>query len=160
MAENRIIQIPWQILDPSELTAEEEQDLRMARTAREDAHAPYSNFAVGAAVRNANGVFIGWNVENAIYDVLHAEENAIGRIPKASRQKGIKRITVAGGPVGNSNFDEPISPCGACRQKVSELLLPGDNPAVIMGGVSGNIHRIAFRDLLPLGFFPESVVQG
>jgi cytidine deaminase len=153
----KLIQIPLEELNPEELSQPELDDLETALIARLHAHAPYSNFQVGAALRtNDDQVFAGWNVENIVYDGLHAEENAIGRINIESRQQGLKSVMIVGGLQG-SESEQPVTPCGACRQKLSEFLRPEDNPMVIMSGVRGKIIKVALRDLLPLGFSPESI---
>ncbi|MGL5831060.1 MAG: cytidine deaminase [Candidatus Altimarinota bacterium] len=149
--------IEYQDLAREELSQPELNDLETATLARLNAHAPYSNFKVGATIRtNDDQVFEGWNVENIVYDGLHAEENALGRIPTISREQGLKSIIVVGGP-HQTDSEEIVTPCGACRQKLLEFIRVEDNPSVIMGGIRGRIIKVNLRDLLPFGFSPESI---
>ena len=89
---------------------------RAARAAAEKAYAPYSGFRVGAAVLAASGkVFSGCNVENASYGLCNcAERTAIFNAVAAGEQ--VLRAVVVYTPTAN-----PTSPCGACRQVISEF---------------------------------------
>ena len=90
-----------------------------ALRARRHAHAPYSRFAVGAAVRSASGaIFAGCNVENAAYPSgVCAETAAIAAMVYAGERE-IADILVLG------QGDEPLTPCGACRQRILEFATP------------------------------------
>lgn len=146
--------IRWEVLDRDELTEEEGYDLEVATRAREQAYAPYSRFRVGAALRmNDGNVFPGSNAENIIYHVHHAEANAIGRIPRASRATGLRRMTTCGALEGEDS-EEPVAPCGMCRQDALEIIRPEDEPVIIMAGTRGQIVRMKLRSLLPFGFYP------
>ena len=87
-----------------------------AFAAMENAYAPYSRFRVGAAVRTSSGQIIaGCNVENAAYgEALCAERVAIAAAV-AQGMKEFEEIAIA------SELDEPASPCGSCRQTMSEF---------------------------------------
>ncbi|MEM8741251.1 MAG: cytidine deaminase [Pseudomonadota bacterium] len=89
-----------------------------ARAVRERAYAPYSGFKVGAAIRTAQGIFVGCNVENAAYPQgTCAEAGAIAAMVAAGAQR-IEAVAVyAEGPM-------PIAPCGGCRQKLAEFAGP------------------------------------
>src|SRR5580765_2943933 len=102
-----------------------------ARAARENAHAPFSNFKVGAALRSKSGkIFTGCNVENASYGLtICAERNAIFAAVAASKRKP-EIIAVA---VLNHR-GVPCSPCGACRQVIAEF---GPNATVSYLGAKG-----------------------
>jgi cytidine deaminase len=94
-----------------------EEDLVAAACAvRENAHAPYSRFKVGAAVRAASGkVYVGCNVENVAYpEGTCAEAGAIAAMVAA----GEKRLT---GVVVIADSPSPVPPCGGCRQKLAEF---------------------------------------
>ena len=93
--------------------------LQVARAAREKAHAPYSNFKVGAAVRAESGqVYGGCNGENAAYpEGICAEASAIAAMVLAGESK-IAEVLVVG------VSDEPVTPCGGCRQKIREFASP------------------------------------
>lgn len=120
-----------------------------ATTARSNAYAPYSGFAVGAAILDENGkVHAGCNVENAAYPQSQcAEATAIGAMIVA----GGKRITAIAiaGPEGGA----PCTPCGGCRQRIREFASP-DTPVVITAG-GKIITRHTLAELLPESFGPE-----
>ncbi|GAB4212189.1 MAG: cytidine deaminase [Rhodoferax sp.] len=90
-----------------------------ARAARLRAYAPYSGFAVGAAVLDAQGrIHAGCNVENAAYpEGLCAEAAALAAMVLAGAQRAHALVVVADTPAGAAW----ISPCGGCRQKLAEL---------------------------------------
>ncbi|MFK7754547.1 MAG: cytidine deaminase [Sedimentitalea sp.] len=91
--------------------------LRAAALAvRENAHAPYSGFKVGAAIRAASGaVYQGCNVENVAYpEGTCAEAGAIAAMVAAGETKLAEVYVVAGSP-------SPVPPCGGCRQKLAEF---------------------------------------
>ena len=90
--------------------------LAAAVAARANAYAPYSNFAVGAAIRTASGrVFAAANVENASYPVgTCAEVGAIAAMVAAGERR-IAAVLVLGGG------ERPLTPCGACRQCLAEF---------------------------------------
>ena len=91
--------------------------LKEAATAvRENAHAPYSNFKVGAAVRTASGaVYVGCNVENVAYpEGTCAEAGAIAAMVAAGETVLSEVYVIAGSPT-------PVPPCGGCRQKLAEF---------------------------------------
>ena len=117
--------------------------VRAALDVRKRAYAPYSKFKVGAALRSDCGaIFVGCNVENISYGLTNcAERVAIGN-------------AVAGGSIRFSaiaivaDTADPIAPCGACRQVLSEF---GDL-VVVMSTVDGvRSDQATVRDLLPLG---------
>lgn len=87
-----------------------------ATRVRANAHAPYSKFAVGAALECADGtVFTGCNVENLSFGLtMCAERVAIGAAVAAG-QRDFRRIAVV------ADTDTPVSPCGACRQVLAEF---------------------------------------
>lgn len=106
---------------------------------RDRAHAPYSNFQVGAALLAVDGrIFVGCNVENLSYGLtICAERVAVGAAIAAGAKEFLAVAVVADTSV-------PISPCGACRQVLSEFGVP----VVIL---SNRNERIVFRleELLP-----------
>ncbi len=90
--------------------------LDQARAVRENAHAPYSNFKVGAALRSASGaVFTGCNVENVAYpEGTCAEAGAIAAMCAAGEYEIAEIAVIADSPT-------PVPPCGGCRQKIAEF---------------------------------------
>ncbi|MEY1556508.1 cytidine deaminase [Yoonia sp. R2331] len=87
-----------------------------ARAVRDNAHAPYSKFKVGAAIRTASGaVYRGCNVENVAYpEGTCAEAGAIAAMVAAGETKIAEVAVIADSP-------QPVSPCGGCRQKLAEF---------------------------------------
>jgi cytidine deaminase len=122
-----------------------------ATDVRQQAHAPYSGFAVGAAVLDAKGrVFLGCNVENASYGLsVCAERHAVA----AAVAAGAGRIEALAVVTGT---EPPSSPCGACRQVLVEF---GDF-TVILANTAG--ERIVTRvgELLPDAFTADSLRAG
>ena len=115
-----------------------------ARTAREHAHAPYSNFRVGAAVRAKSGrIFSGCNVENATYGLtLCAERVAIFKAISEG-ERGFDAVAVV------ADTDALTPPCGSCRQILWEFC--GD-AEVILANLSGKVERYRMSGLLPKPF--------
>ncbi len=122
-----------------------------ASEVRKKAHAPYSSFAVGAAVLDAEGrIHVGCNVENASYGLsVCAERHAVAAAVSASGQE-IEGLAVV------TDTSPPTSPCGACRQVLVEF---GDFP-VILANLQGERIVTSVGDLLPDAFTPESLVKG
>lgn len=118
-----------------------------ARAVRGNAYAPYSRFAVGAAVRCPDGsIHVGCNVENVAYPQgTCAEAGAIAAMVATGRTRIAEVAVVADGP-------EIISPCGGCRQKLAEFA-PPDTP-VILAGPEGERARTTVGALLPGAFLP------
>jgi cytidine deaminase len=121
-----------------------------AAQARRQAYAPYSRFAVGAAVRGESGrLYLGCNVENAAYPSGScAEQNAIGAMI-AGGERRIVEIAVLG------DAPAPVTPCGACRQRIREF---GDAATKIhAGAVSGARRSFTLDELLPEAFGPDAL---
>jgi cytidine deaminase len=90
--------------------------IETARAVRENAHAPYSKFKVGAAVQAASGtVYVGCNVENVAYpEGTCAEGGAIAAMIAGGDTRIAAIAVIADSP-------QPVSPCGGCRQKIAEF---------------------------------------
>lgn len=127
-------------------TYERESLLAAARQALKRAHAPYSNFHVGAAVLTDQGeIFAGCNVENASYGLTNcAERSAIFTAVQATKSARLQIRAVA---VVNRN-NVPCSPCGACRQVIAEF---GPDAVVIFQGQKDYVE-MSIQDLLPESF--------
>lgn len=124
-------------------------DLRQAAMAvRENAHAPYSNFKVGAALRGASGtIYRGCNVENVAYpEGTCAEAGAIAAMVAAGETEFSEVYVVAGSPL-------PVTPCGGCRQKLAEF--GAGEVLVTMATVEGVERVLSIGDLLPGAFDPS-----
>jgi xanthosine phosphorylase len=121
--------------------------LERARAVQAHAYAPYSGFKVGCAIRTARGsVHVGANVENAAYPQgLCAERSAVAAMIAAGERR-ITEIVVIGS--GNA----PCSPCGGCRQLLSEFA-PPDTP-MHMAGADGSLASSTMAALLPMAFGP------
>lgn len=133
-----------------------EELAEIALQMRARSYAPYSAFAVGAALEAADGsVYGGCNVENAAYGPsMCAERTAIFKAVSEGRQD-FKRIVIAGGPAG----EEPAAfcpPCGCCRQVLSEFCDP-DTFSIILVNGKREMQTYSLRELLPLGFTKEAL---
>lgn len=129
--------------------------LRAAREATKQAYAPYSHFLVGAVAALSNGkTIIGSNQENASYPVGICAERVL-LSAAASQYPGIPIQTIAisfDNLKGESN--RPISPCGICRQSLSEYQQRMGQPIrIILSGLKGEVYIVDQADhLLPLSF--------
>lgn len=115
-----------------------------AITAREKAYAPYSGFAVGAALLGKSGrIYRGCNVENASYGAtICAERTALATAVAAGEREFLAIAVVAEGA-------DPCAPCGVCRQVLSEF---GDDIEVIMANLEGQREIRTVGQLLPSAF--------
>lgn len=120
--------------------------------ARKLSYSPYSKFAVGAAILTKDGKIIsGANIENASYGLcMCAERNAIYQAYLQGYHKDdLVALAVA------ADTDKPCSPCGACRQVISELM-NGSCP-VIMTNLNSDVLEMSVKELLPLSFSGEDL---
>ncbi|MGB2016606.1 MAG: cytidine deaminase [Candidatus Puniceispirillum sp.] len=117
------------------------------------AYAPYSNFAVGAALLDEQGrIHCGANVENAAYPSgICAETSAIAMMVNAGGYR-IDRIVVAG---GSATAESLCTPCGGCRQRIREFAAP--DTVIIIANPDGERQRFTLADLLPYSFGPENL---
>lgn len=138
-----------------------------AREAAGHAHAPYSRFAVGAALLMTDGEIItGANFENASYGLsLCAETVALATANARGRLRDVVALGVVGGALdagGRMTGEEVVRPCGRCRQVLNEAAqLGGRDIAVHCGAAEGEAishHRLS--DLLPLAFGPGDLGIG
>lgn len=114
---------------------------------RENAFTPYSHFKVGAAVLLENGTIIdGCNIENASYGLCNcAERTALFKAYSMGYKKeDIKALAVV------ADTDRPTSPCGACRQVMSELM--NQETPVYMANLKGDVMILSVKELLPYSF--------
>ena len=119
-----------------------------ARAAREKAHAPYSRFAVGAAVLDEEGrIHAGCNVENAAYPQgWCAETSALSALVMAGGRR-VMAVAVCG------VADDPVTPCGGCRQKLREFA--ADDCPVWIADLDGLRATHTLGELLPHSFGPS-----
>ncbi len=144
------------------LTTEERTLLFEALDAAMKAHAPYSHFFVGAAIRMKNGDIISAsNVENAAYPLgTCAERSAIVKANSEGRIKDIVAIAViAYTEDGKGNTIEPTAPCGGCRQEIFEVFhLSGvDTEVIIADTKMTKVEIWKISELLPRGFGPNDL---
>lgn len=129
-----------------------QQDLlARARVAAENAYAPYSGFAVGAAVLAADGsMYTGCNVENASLGLtICAERSALSAAVGAGHREIVAVAVSAPKSAGTT-------PCGACRQSLNEFRPSTSDLAVILDdGNSG--HLVLLEELLPRAFGPRNL---
>lgn len=145
----------------------EAQLVALAREARDHAYAPYSRFAVGAAVRVAPAAvhlghpnhqvantqthpetFVGCNVENASFGLTScAERNAVFQAVAAG-VRSIEAVAVV------TDAPTPTMPCGACRQVLREF---GPDMVVIGATLAGTVAKYRLSELLPGSFGPEDL---
>ena len=136
--------------------------LRAARDAARNAYAPYSNFAVGAAVQTSDGsVFIGANMENASYGLtVDAEVGALQAASTAGKLADVVRIAVVGGTIGKEERDGAIvTPCGRCRQLILESAHLGSRDIEVWCANSdlSSINSFKISELLPHAFGPANL---
>ena len=133
-------------LEPQQI----ERLLEAARSARARAHAPYSNFHVGAAVLDDQGrIHAGCNVENAAYPLgTCAEANAIASFVLAGGTH-VEAILVLG------EGEHLVAPCGGCRQRMREFADP-DTP-ILVADPRGVREEFTLEQLLPHSFGPENL---
>lgn len=121
-----------------------------AREVFNNSYSPYSKFKVGAAVLLKNGEIVtGCNVENASYGLSNcAERTALFTVySKGYRMNDIDKMMIIG------DVEKPISPCGACRQVIIELMNPESE--VIMTNLKKDYKILKVKDLLPYSFDKE-----
>lgn len=119
--------------------------LEAATAVRENAHAPYSNFKVGAAILSKGGVtYRGCNVENVAYpEGTCAEAGAIAAMVAAGEKELTEVCVIADSPA-------PVPPCGGCRQKLAEF--GARDVKVTLATTDGTILTTTIGDLLPGAF--------
>lgn len=123
-----------------------------AKEAMSLSYSPYSNFPVGAAILCHDGsVYLGANVENSSYPCgICAERNAIYHAMMEGKSKeDFKALAII------TNTDEVASPCGYCRQVISELF--PENGIILLANTKGDIRSTTIEELLPFAFQGEGL---
>ena len=117
--------------------------LEAALAVRSRAYAPYSHFAVGAAVQAKSGaIYSGFNVENASYGLtVCAERNALFQAIAAGEREFSILAVVADTP-------QPVAPCGACRQVMAEFGVD----IIVLANLAGDVLVYRLEELLPAAF--------
>lgn len=129
---------------------EEKQLINEAIAAREMAYVPYSTFKVGAALLTKDGtVYRGCNIENAGYSMTNcAERTAFFKAVSEGEKEFVSLAVVA-------DTEGPVSPCGACRQVISEFCDP--EMEVILTNLKGDIQKTTVAALIPGAFGPKDL---
>ncbi len=124
--------------------------IKEAKIAREKAYVPYSKFQVGAALLTTDGkIYHGCNVENAAFSMTNCAERTAFFSAYAHGDRQFEMLAVV------ADTDGPVSPCGACRQVISELC-PKDMK-VILTNLNGDTQELTVAELLPGAFSPEDL---
>jgi len=156
-----------------ELTSEDQDLLTIAKEARANAVAAYSHHTVGAAIKWRRGsISRGCNVENCVYEVLHAERNAIGNGILQNGLDKINKVAVVGGPedqelpppamtnlefeaaAAQITFDDAYVCCANCLQDVIEFVF-GDSTVELMRFTKGLVIKMTVGDVLTTRFEPK-----
>ena len=143
------------VCNMDELSAEEKHLVELAIEATSRSYAPYSKFHVGAAVRLDNGVeIIGCNQENAAYPSgLCAERTALFAAGAQYPDVPVRMLAIAGRGTHGELEDEPVPPCGSCRQVMIESETRANAPMRILLYGKKYVYVIdGIRKLMPLTF--------
>ncbi len=123
--------------------------LKLAEQAAKNAYAPYSGFAVGAALLSSDGeVFTGCNIENGSYGATCCAERTAFFKAVSEGVYDFDAIAIVGGKDGD--FSKPCPPCGICRQVMAEFC--GADFKIILCGEEGEPKSCTLSELLPLSF--------
>src|SRR6187399_1549294 len=160
----RSYQFEYEIYDSiDELSEEDAWLLSEAREVTMNAYAPYSNFFVGAVAKLVNGEIVaGSNQENASFPVgLCAERVLLASASTLYPEVAIETMAISYHS-GNGNSNQPIAPCGMCRQSLQEYEMRVKKPIrLILAGFEGKIFVFEkASQLLPLGFTSEDMSRG
>ena len=148
------IEINYDFVSESELSAEDQELVTRAKEATKNSYANYSHFYVGAALRLENGeIIIGANQENAAFPSgLCAERTAVFAAQAQHPEQPIKTLAIAARNA-NGFLKEPISPCGPCRQVILEVEDRYKQPVrILLYGTYGVYVIDSVKDLLPFCF--------
>lgn len=161
MEKDREWSVTYRIFDGSEDLGEEEQKLwNEAGKAFEVSYSPYSSFPVGAALLLEDGRIVrGSNQENAAYpSSICAERVAVWKAATDHPDKEFRTLAIR---TSREEHSVPVSPCGACRQVLSEYEERfGGSLQVLFPGEGGRIISVEkVRDLLPFPFEPASIQE-
>jgi cytidine deaminase len=129
--------------------------IKKALEAREKAYAPYSRFAVGAALLTRNGeIYQGCNIESVSFTpTVCAERTAIYKAVSEGERE-FEAIAVVGGPIGQEPSKPSSAPCGVCRQVMLEF---NKELKIIIAKSEEDFIETTLVEVLPLGFGPEAL---
>ena len=125
------------------------EDIELAKQARQNAYAPYSNYYTGAALRTKNGhIYLGCNIENHGIQGICAKRTAFAKaLSKGERE--FESITIVGAIKGKEPT-EKCMPCGYCRQFMSEFV--DKDFKIFVVGANNDVEQYTMEELLPYGF--------
>lgn len=152
------LEIPWYEL--SDLDLDDQYLLHCARRERVNAYAPYSNFLVGIAVVTETGnTRTGHNNENVVFDVLHGEGCALGKLEYQDLAH-ITRLAVVAAPDEAVQelipAEAPVTCCGKCRQMIWEFCDANLDVRILMSDpLLSRVWVTTIGKLLPAAFGPE-----
>ena len=155
------IQIAIKIYEYEELNAADRELLDAARQATYRSYAPYSHFSVGAAARLANNIIVtGTNQENAAYPSgLCAERTTLFYANSQYPDQAVETLAIAARNERGEFLEEPIPPCGACRQVMLETEKRFKRPMrILLSGEKGIYELRSVGALLPLSFDASSML--
>ena len=151
----QIIETRIQECQLEELAAEEQRMIQIAIEGTQRSYTPYSHFHVGAGVLLNNGEeFIGCNQENAAFPAgLCAERTALFAAGAVYPDEPVKVLAIAARGTDGELTEEPVTPCGTCRQVIIETEKRHHQAVVILLYGRRCIYRIeGIRHLMPLSF--------
>ncbi|WP_102691296.1 cytidine deaminase [Rummeliibacillus pycnus] len=129
-----------------------DQLIELAKEGREKAYVPYSKFKVGAALLTADGkVYKGCNIENSGYSMTNCAERTAMFKAVSEGDRDFAAIAIV------ADTEGPCSPCGACRQVISEFCAP--EMPVYLTNMKGDVQETTVAELLPGAFSPEDLMN-
>ena len=163
MAERKQVSVEAELISLQELPTEQRHLMMEARRISANSYSPYSTFKVGAAVLMENGIIVtGSNQENAAYPSgLCAERVALFYAKSQYPGTSIKAIAITARPADDQHFAE-VTPCGSCRQVMSEFEDEQSEPfTILLEAENNHVLRIqGAYQLLPFRFNKKSLKGG
>lgn len=141
--------------DQSATSAVSDEDLiELAKSARNNAYAPYSNYNVGCALITADGtVFTGANVENASYGLCVCAERTAISTAASKGHRDLQTVVVV------TQSSPPAAPCGMCRQTINEFSNSPSELRIVLVNLDGERRDFRLDELLPHGFRGAHITQ-
>lgn len=132
------------------MSSVKEEWVKAAQQAQDFAYVPYSHFPVGACLVTKEGkLYTGSNIENASFGLTNCAERTAIFKAVSEGDKEFSHLVISG------NTDEPISPCGACRQVMIEFCDP--SMPVTLVNKDGELKDVTVGELLPYSFTEEQL---
>lgn len=156
------LNLKMMLVEQSELTLEDNELVEKAKKATEASYAPFSKFRVGAALRLKNGVVVtGCNQENSVTPLtLCAERVTIFSSQAQYPDTPILTLAIAARNINGEFVNDPISPCGSCRQVILEHEVRYNQPIrILLYGKKGVLIADSIKTLLPFSFSVDSLTD-